>query len=503
MPNITGGVGNDTLTGPAGSILYGGPGNDTLTGSGAGTAFYRGNSADYTVERLIDGTYTVTDSVAGRDGVDHVSGLDHIRFIGGSFLLTDRVDKIDVASGLTGLGYLAPQAIPVTLALGSATSLGGASYRLTPDQGSQGGAIWGSVDISHDVIWSGQLYFGTHGGGDGIGFALAGLSELTSHAVGSYGVELGNTFGVRFATWSNWWAGNPGSNFSQFLLNGDLSSSATNFGPYQVLGSLPDGAWHDVKLTWNAAARTLTYTLDGQFTQTKVYDVSSGLLGGGNIAAFGFGASTGGLSNDQRVHVNYVLTQNDGLSIDTGSASGTLVGVLKGIDDRPGDVLSYQIVDGNGHATTDELFEIDNGNELRLKPGVSVDTSVGAEHDLRIKVMTQGGESVTQIVSVAIRVPGQVIDVPGGGSDLTGTAGSDTFVFHQGFGASMIENFNPTGSSHDMLQVDRTVFADWAHLIGAAHQVGSDVMITLDAQNSILLKNVALDTLTSADAHFF
>ena len=93
--------------------------------------------------------------------------------------------------------------------------------------------------------------------------------------------------------------------------------------------------------------------------------------------------------------------------------------------------------------------------------------------------------------------------VGGAGNDiLTGAAGIDTFVYQAGFGLDTINSFTATGTTHDVLRVDKTLFADWAHLLGATRQVGSDLVITYDANNTITLKTVTLANFTSADAVF-
>ena len=93
--------------------------------------------------------------------------------------------------------------------------------------------------------------------------------------------------------------------------------------------------------------------------------------------------------------------------------------------------------------------------------------------------------------------------IGGAGADaLTGGAGIDTFIYHAGFGIDTINKFTATGASHDFLQFDKSIFADWAHLLGATKQQGSDLLITLDATDTILLKSVALANFTSADAKF-
>jgi Ca2+-binding RTX toxin-like protein len=73
---ITGGFGDDFLTG--------GLGNDTLNGGfGRDTAVMSGASFEYTIEDLGLGQFRITDNVAGRDGVDLLSGVDEVRFANG------------------------------------------------------------------------------------------------------------------------------------------------------------------------------------------------------------------------------------------------------------------------------------------------------------------------------------------------------------------------------------------------------------------------------------
>ena len=90
----------------------------------------------------------------------------------------------------------------------------------------------------------------------------------------------------------------------------------------------------------------------------------------------------------------------------------------------------------------------------------------------------------------------------GANDTITAGAGSDIFAIQSGFGHETINSFVATGTTHDTLQVSSSIFADWAHLLGATKQQGTDLLITLDANDTILLKNVALASFTSADAKF-
>jgi len=88
------------------------------------------------------------------------------------------------------------------------------------------------------------------------------------------------------------------------------------------------------------------------------------------------------------------------------------------------------------------------------------------------------------------------------GDKITAGTGPDTFVFHAGFGAESITGFATSGSAADVLQFDKSEFADWAHLLGATKQVGANLQITLDASDVLTLKNITLASFTSSSAHF-
>lgn len=89
--------------------------------------------------------------------------------------------------------------------------------------------------------------------------------------------------------------------------------------------------------------------------------------------------------------------------------------------------------------------------------------------------------------------------VGGGGDDvLSGGAGRDMFVFGAGFGHDLISDFG----QGDHIQFAEDVFQDFAAVLAASRQVGSDVVITLDAANAIVLENVALRSLDASDFLF-
>ncbi|EJT04456.1 rhizobiocin/RTX toxin and hemolysin-type calcium binding protein, partial [Rhizobium sp. CCGE 510] len=91
----------------------------------------------------------------------------------------------------------------------------------------------------------------------------------------------------------------------------------------------------------------------------------------------------------------------------------------------------------------------------------------------------------------------------GAGNDtLTGGAAADVFVYSPNWGHDTITNFVAIGSAHDAISIDHSIFADWASLLAATGQSGSDTIITADSDNSITLKNVVVSSLQSWDFLF-
>ena len=83
---LDGGAGNDTLSGGAGNdTLSGGAGDDKLDGgAGNDVALYNGLKADYTIITNPDGSCTITDNVASRDGTDTLSNIEQVKFSDGT-----------------------------------------------------------------------------------------------------------------------------------------------------------------------------------------------------------------------------------------------------------------------------------------------------------------------------------------------------------------------------------------------------------------------------------
>ena len=91
-----------------------------------------------------------------------------------------------------------------------------------------------------------------------------------------------------------------------------------------------------------------------------------------------------------------------------------------------------------------------------------------------------------------------VITGGAGNDSLTGGSGNDTFVFKSGFGLDTVTDFT---AGADVVEIRDGLFADFAAIQAASQQVSGDVVITLDASNTITLQNVTLANLQQNDFH--
>ena len=91
----------------------------------------------------------------------------------------------------------------------------------------------------------------------------------------------------------------------------------------------------------------------------------------------------------------------------------------------------------------------------------------------------------------------------GAGNDtLTGNAGNDVFVFHAGFGLDTISDFAAGASVGDVIQVNSSLFANFAAIQSHATQVGANTVIIYDAGNTITLASVTLANINANDFLF-
>jgi hypothetical protein len=86
---------------------------------------------------------------------------------------------------------------------------------------------------------------------------------------------------------------------------------------------------------------------------------------------------------------------------------------------------------------------------------------------------------------------------------ITGEGGPDTFFFFgANFGKTVITDFQAAGSGHDIIYFSQAAFSSFAALQSHATQVGANVVITVDAADTVTLAGVKLTDLSSSDFQF-
>ncbi|MEI9889154.1 MAG: endo alpha-1,4 polygalactosaminidase [Rhizomicrobium sp.] len=91
----------------------------------------------------------------------------------------------------------------------------------------------------------------------------------------------------------------------------------------------------------------------------------------------------------------------------------------------------------------------------------------------------------------------------GRGNDmLAGGDGVDRFAFASGDGNDTISDFATAPGAHDVIELHGYGLTNFATLQPLMSQAGGDVLIALDAENHIVLQNIALASLSSSDFAF-
>jgi hypothetical protein len=88
-----------------------------------------------------------------------------------------------------------------------------------------------------------------------------------------------------------------------------------------------------------------------------------------------------------------------------------------------------------------------------------------------------------------------------GNDVMAGGRGQDTFVFAGNFGKDVITDFRSSGYNHDIVQISKSVFDNFADVLSHATQSGHDVVIAGNAGDTLTLKQTALSDLHKSDFH--
>ncbi|CDZ37374.1 Putative hemolysin-type calcium binding protein [Neorhizobium galegae bv. officinalis] len=530
---LRGGTGNDTLDGGAGAdTLIGGLGNDIyvvdnvddaiVEGVNEGTDTIRTALASFTLAANVENlTYTGTtvaftgtgnilaNLITGGSGADTLSGGggdDTLNGgVGADTLIGDEGDDTyiidnagDVVTENANEGVDTVQTALATYSLATMANVENLTYTGTA-------AFTGTGNDRNNVIVGAFLQANTLDGGIGDDTLWGGLANdiYIVDSLGDLVVEDvgGGTDTIR--TVVNTYSLGPAANVENLAFVGTGDFTGTGNAAANVLTG---GAGNDI-LDGGAGIDTMIGGLGNDiFVVDVATDVVTEAASGGTdeirtaLASYSLAA----LANVE----NLTYTGAEAFT-GTGNAAANTIRGASGNDTLNGGAGADTLVGGSG----DDTYVVDAAGDVVVElAGEGVDTvqTALATHtladnieNLRFTGTTAFTGTGNELDNIIVGGAGVNTLTGGAGNDiLTGGAASDIFVYTAGFGHDTITNFVAAGTAHDVIEVDHAVFLDWAALLAASSQSGADTIIRAGADNSITLKNVAVNTLQSNDFRF-
>jgi len=511
---VSGGAGNDVIDGGADDDeLHGDAGNDILKGGADDDALFGGEGDDVLIGGADDDTLDGGDGNDTADYSDDTAGIVVDLAAGsaeGDAIGSDELTSIetviagsgdDVLAGDAGNNRLEGGAGRDTLVLAAAT--GAIALDLAAGTVSAAG-------LGHDSFTSIEAF--QLGDGDDRVTLVAGAAAvaidggeghdtLVLTGTGTLG-ELTHVEAVELQ--GNWTLTDEGYDVAFQDGAQVLTLDAALLADGQFSGTIAGFAEEDrIELSGLAATEAtlgdgnlLTITGGANGPVTLQLDPAADFTGMAfTLASNGHGGSY--LSYSPANAGDDVMTGGNGDdSFDGGAGNDTLKGAA-GNDTLNGGSGDDLLDGGSG----DDTVHGGTGNDV-IKAGSGTDTidagegndvvDAGSGDDV---ILAGAGNDTVDAGSGDDRIEG------GAGDDvLTAGSGHDVFVFAAGFGKDIISDFKTTGTSSDMLEFSHDVFADATAALAAAHQDGSDVVFTIDANTTLTLKNVQLASLH--DFHF-
>ena len=258
--------------------------------------------------------------------------------------------------------------------------------------------------------------------------------------------------------------------------------------------TLTSTAYHDD----GTLSSSIVHNADGS-TLSDVYDVS------GHLTKATLSSSAGTDVTDYNVSgQSYVGDER------VYNAAGTLTHLTYSYADGTSQTSDFGIT---GQAYTSDLVkysanhQVTSLQQFHADGSLSYSQSVGSNGTVTQSFYDATGhltETQATQVSGAQTIQAfvnNVVMTGGAGNDTITSFGGDTMVFKGSFGNDQVNGFHAgSGANHDVIQLDPSVAPDYAHLAMAQH--GSDVVISVDAHNSITLHNVALNALNASNFLF-
>ncbi len=158
------------------------------------------------------------------------------------------------------------------------------------------------------------------------------------------------------------------------------------------------------------------------------------------------------------------------------------------------DTLTYQVQDSHGAISNGTINVTVRGiADAPARTGTAGADTMAGSNPLDDTLNGAGGNDKLSGLGGTDTLNG------GAGDDtLSGGLGVDRFIFTGAFGKDVVTDFE----SKDVIQLDHSAFADFAAVQTHAAQVGTSVVITLDAADTITLQNTTLGALNAGEFVF-
>jgi hypothetical protein len=402
------------------------------------------NQDIYTATFTPDATHTETGSVevnvtSYTDLAGNTGASSNTLDFSGDTLAPTATAMAAPSTGIEGVGDI----VKMTLSFGEAVTIGGATPELTLNDG--GHAIYDAAATSalHDAS---KLVFDY----------TVGPTDATVASLAITGITAGTTITD---------------------LAGNNATVAASFAGLQVISSIvaanPDSnnVTGSQMLSTDAAHGVLANDTDTNPTDHLFVSAVDGLAGDVNQPIAGtYGTLT--------LHADGGYTY---------TANNMSVGV--GVDN-----FVYTTSDGHGQDSTALLaITVTGTNETYTQVAAGGSATSGFGNAVL------DGSAGNATLTAAPTLNAHPVLIGGLGDTLNAANfGQDTFVFNNNFGHDTVNNFQP---ALDVLQLQQTAWGSAANVMADIHQVGSDSVITLDADHVITLTNVQHASLTAADFH--
>jgi len=275
--------------------------------------------------------------------------------------------------------------------------------------------------------------------------------------------------------------------------------------------------------TLGANVENLTFTGTGNFVGTG-NALDNAITGGAGNDTLTGGAGndvlTGGTGNDTLTGGagNDTLAGGAGNDTLTGGADNDALNGEAGDDILNGGLGNDTLVGGAGNDTasyagdTDAMFvDLVTGTARRGSAAAAVEDTLATIENV---TGGSGSDTITGSAAANVLTGGAGNDTISGGAGadtlngglgndiMNGGAGVDSFVFDVNFGHDTITLFGDTGADQDILDFSVALFANFAAVQAATHQVGADVHIDFNVANGVSLTNFILANLGADDFRF-